>query len=213
MKTEDLIALLAHDATPVKRRALPVRIGLLALAGAVAAFAILVPWLGIRPDLAQAVTGTTYWMKTFYTFGLGVAGFALVERLSRPGAKGRIGWALAAFCTLAIVIIAVSQLISTPPEQMRAALMGSSWDKCPWLIVVLSMPGLAVILWTMRRFAPTRPALAGAAAGLLAGGVGATVYGLHCQEVAAPFVALWYSLGMIMSAVVGSLIGSRLLRW
>ena len=213
MKTDELVALLARDATPVKRGALPMRIGIFSIVGAIAAFGILVVWLGIRPDLAEAVTGSTYWMKTLYTFGVGIAGFALVERLSRPGAKGRIGWALAGFFTVAILAIAASQLIATPPEQMRAAFMGSSWDKCPWRILALSLPGLAVILWTMRRFAPTRPALAGAAAGLLAGGIAATVYGLHCQEIAAPFVALWYSLGMILSAIVGSLIGSRLLRW
>ena len=213
MKTDELVALLARDATPVKRGALPMRIGIFSIVGAIAAFGILVAWLGIRPDLAEAVTGSTYWMKTLYTFGVGIAGFALVERLSRPGAKGRIGWALAGFFTVAILAIAASQLIATPPEQMRAAFMGSSWDKCPWRILALSLPGLAVILWTMRRFAPTRPALAGAAAGLLAGGIAATVYGLHCQEIAAPFVALWYSLGMILSAIVGSLIGSRLLRW
>ena len=213
MKTDELVALLARDATPVKRGALPMRIGIFSIVGAIAAFGILVVWLGIRPDLAEAVTGSTYWMKTLYTFGVGIAGFALVERLSRPGAKGRIGWALAGLFTVAILAIAASQLIATPPEQMRAAFMGSSWDKCPWRILALSLPGLAVILWTMRRFAPTRPALAGAAAGLLAGGIAATVYGLHCQEIAAPFVALWYSLGMILSAIVGSLIGSRLLRW
>jgi hypothetical protein len=213
VKTEDLIALLAHDATPVRRPALPVRLGLVALAGAVAAFVILIPWLGIRPDLAVAVTGSTYWMKTLYTLGVGVAGFALAERLSRPGAKGRIGWTLAGLFVIAILTIAVSQLMSTSPDQIRAVFMGSSWDKCPWRILVLSLPGLVVILWAMRRFAPTRPALAGAAAGLLAGGVGATVYGLHCQEVAAPFVALWYSLGMVLTAAVGAVAGSRLLRW
>ena len=213
MKTEELVSLLARDVTPVKRAALPMRLVLLALVGAGAAFAILVAWLGIRPDLAEAVTGPTYWMKTLYTLGVGVAGFALAERLSRPGARGRIGWALAGFFAIAIAAIAVSQLVSTPPDQLGAALMGSSWDKCPWRILVLSLPGLAVILWTMRRFAPTRPALAGAAAGLLAGGLAATVYGLHCQEIAAPFVALWYSLGMILSASVGALAGSRLLRW
>lgn len=213
MKTDELIALLARDASTVKRGALPARVGMFALAGAVASFGILVPWLGIRPDLAEAVGGSTFWMKALYTFGLGIAGFALVERLSRPGAKGRIGWVLAGFFAAVIIAMAVSQMMSTPPDQIRAALMGSSWDKCPWRILVLSLPGLAVILWAMRGFAPTRPALAGAAAGLLAGGIAATIYGLHCQEIAAPFVALWYSLGIILSATVGALIGSRLLRW
>ncbi len=213
MKTDELITLLAHDTTPAKRGMLPMRLVLVALLGAVAAFAILVPWLGIRPDLAEAVGGMTFWMKAIYTFGLGLAGFALVERLSRPGAKGLVGWILVGVFAIVIVGIAISQLMSTPPDQMRVAFMGSSWDKCPWRILVLSIPGLAVILWTMRRFAPTRLALAGAAAGLFAGGIAATVYGLHCQEIAAPFVALWYSFGVILSAIAGAIVGPRVLRW
>ena len=213
MKTDELIALLAHDATPVKRGMLPLRFVMFALIGALAAFIILVPWLGIRPDLAEAVTGSTFWMKAIYTSGLGIAGFALVERLSRPGAKGLLGWLLAAFFLVVIAAIAVSELMSMPMEQMPKAIMGSSWDSCPWCILALSIPGLAAILWSMHRFAPTRPALAGAAAGLLAGGLAATIYGLHCDEIGMPFVAIWYSLGVILTTIVGAVIGLRVLRW
>ncbi len=213
MKTDELITLLAHDTTPVKRGMLPMRLVLVVILGAVAAFAILVPWLGIRPDLAEAVGGMTFWMKAIYTFGLGLAGFALVERLSRPGAKGLLGWILVGFFAVMIIALAVTQLASTSPDQMRAVFMGSTWDKCPWRIFVLSVPGLAIILWAMRHLAPTRLALAGAAAGLLAGGAAATVYGLHCAETAAPFVALWYSLGIILSAALGALLGPRVLHW
>jgi hypothetical protein len=213
VKTDELIALLARDATPVKRGALPLRIALPALIGAIAAFVILVPWIGIRPDLAEAVGGSNFWMKTIYTFGFGVAGFALVERLSRPGAKGRFGWIIIALWAAMAIAFASRQLMTQAPDQMYAAMMGSSWDTCPWRILVLSLPGLALILWTMRRFAPTRPVLAGAAAGLLAGGLGATIYGLHCQETAAPFVAIWYSLGMALSTLTGAVFGSRVLRW
>lgn len=213
MKTDELITLLARDASPVQRGMLAARLSGVALLGATAAFLILVPWLGIRPDLAQAVGGMTFWMKATYTAGLGVAGFALVERLSRPGAKGRIGWAVLALFIVAIVAMAISQLMATSPDDIRAVFMGSSWDKCPWRILVLSLPGLATILWVMRGFAPTRPTLSGAAAGVLAGGIAATVYGLHCQEIAAPFVALWYSAGIALSGVLGALVGSRLLRW
>jgi|JI10StandDraft_1071094.scaffolds.fasta_scaffold28227_5 hypothetical protein len=213
MKTDELVALLARDATPVKRRAIPLRLSLFAVAAALAAFVILVPWLGIRPDLAEAVTGPVFWMKAVYTFGLGVAGFALAERFARPGANARLGWIIVAVFAIGIAGLAISQLMSIPPDQLNAALMGSSWDKCPWRILVLSLPGLAALLWTMRQFAPTRPVLGGAAAGLLAGGIAATVYGLHCQEVASPFVAIWYSLGIALSTLAGATLGSRLLRW
>ena len=48
---------------------------------------------------------------------------------------------------------------------------------------------------------------------LTAGGFGALVYCLHCPEVGAPFVALWYSLGIVLPSAVGALVGPRLLRW
>ncbi len=66
---------------------------------------------------------------------------------------------------------------------------------------------------TMLRFAPTRTALTGAAAGLLAGGASATICGLHCDENTASFVAVWYSLGIAFTVITGAIVGSRALRW
>lgn len=213
MKTDDLITLLARDTTQVKRAALPMRIGMFALLGAAVAFGILLVWLGVRPDLAEAAGGMTYWMKTLYTLGMGIAGFALVERLSRPGAKGMAGWVIAGVLAALMVAIAGMQLMATPADEMGPAFMGSSWDKCPWRILALSLPGLVIGIAVMRRLAPTRPALSGGAIGLLAGGLAATVYGLFCEETAAAFVAVWYSIGIALSVAVGALAGSRLLRW
>jgi len=65
----------------------------------------------------------------------------------------------------------------------------------------------------MRGLAPTRPAQAGGAAGLLAGAAGAAVYALHCPEMAAPFLGIWYVLGMAIPALLGAVLGPRLLRW
>ena len=65
----------------------------------------------------------------------------------------------------------------------------------------------------MQGLAPTRPALAGAFSGLVAGAAGALVYAWHCPEMAAPFIATWYLLGIAGPAVVGALLGPMLLRW
>ena len=70
--------------------------------------------------------------------------------------------------------------------------LGGTWNACPLNIAVLSLPVFVAALWAMKGLAPTRPALAGAAAGLLAGAVGAVVYTLHCPELAAPFLGTWY---------------------
>ena len=52
-----------------------------------------------------------------------------------------------------------------------------------------------------------------AAAGLAAGAFAATVYCMHCPEVSAIFVLTWYSLGILLAASLGALLGPRLLRW
>jgi hypothetical protein len=213
MKTDDLIALMAADAKkPASPFPVTRRLGPAALVGAVVAFALLVAWLGLR-DMAEAVASPSYWMKTIYTLALAIAGFLLAERLSRPGTKATRGIiALVAVIALMLGIAAV-QLFSTPAEDMRDALLGSTWDRCPWRIVALAIPGLALSLIAMRSLAPTRPTLAGAGAGLFVGGIAATVYGLHCAETSAAFTAIWYTGGIALSTALGAVAGWRLLRW
>jgi hypothetical protein len=92
-------------------------------------------------------------------------------------------------------------------------LFGDTWTKCLVAIPMLSVPGLAAVLWAMRGLAPTRLASAGAAAGLLAGAIAAVAYSLYCPELAAPFVAVWYLLGIVAVAALGALLGPRVLRW
>jgi hypothetical protein len=91
--------------------------------------------------------------------------------------------------------------------------LGSSWLKCPPSVLALSLPALAAVLWAVRGMAPTQPRTAGFAAGLLAGGVGAFGYALSCPEESPAFVAVWYSLGIVLTGAVGAALGPRLLRW
>ena len=65
----------------------------------------------------------------------------------------------------------------------------------------------------MRTLAPTRLALAGGVAGLLAGTIGASTYSIHCPELQAPFIGIWYLVGMLIPAFFGFIAGPRLLRW
>jgi len=91
--------------------------------------------------------------------------------------------------------------------------MGQSAGVCAFLILMLSAPIYAGLLLALRRLAPTRLALAGAAAGLAAGGWAACVYAIHCPESTAPFIVIWYSLGMALAAGLGAAIGRLALRW
>lgn len=213
VKTDELIDILARDAAPVKAHALPRRLSTRALVGALAALVVMTPAIGFRPDFPAALSEPSFWMKGAYTSGLAASGFLLAERFSRPGADSRLGWVVAVVCVGVIAALAVTQLVIMQSADRTAAILGGSWNSCPWLIFGFALPGLAAILLAMRRFAPTHAALAGAAAGLLAGGVAATIYGLHCDESTAPFVALWYTLGIALTALTGAIAGTRILRW
>jgi len=212
MRTRDLVALLAEDTGPAGPRPFAPRLLAAAAAGAAISIAILAAWLGFRP-LAPAMHSPSYWMKTAYTLLLTAAALAASVRLARPG--GRLGAALLLGVVTVgwLAMMAGQETMRAPPGAMAHLWLGDTWRVCPFRILALAAPILAVVLWAMRRAAPTRPALAGAAAGLLAGAIGATVYGLYCEEASAAFVVAWYSLGVAACAAIGAAVGARLLRW
>jgi hypothetical protein len=49
--------------------------------------------------------------------------------------------------------------------------------------------------------------------GLVAGGVALMAYALHCDEAAPAFIAIWYSLGVLLATALGAVIGPQFLRW
>jgi len=104
-------------------------------------------------------------------------------------------------------------LFSGTPEQQMGMLLGSSWKSCPWYIAALASPLFIATFWCLKDLAPTRLALAGAAAGLLSGALSASVYALHCTESTAPFIGIWYVLGIMIPTLIGAVLGPRMMRW
>jgi hypothetical protein len=113
---------------------------------------------------------------------------------------------------LAIVLLAAAQLLA-PGADMPHLILGHSSRVCAFLVTFTALPTLAATFWALRRMAPTRLELAGLGAGLFAGAVGAFVYSFHCTEGSAPFICIWYSLGILSTAVIGAVLGRSLLRW
>lgn len=212
MQTDDLIARLSSGLAPTPRHAV-MRVLMLWLAGGLVLSALaMLAWLGPRPDLMSAMGRFHFWMKFLYTLALAAIGLWLVERAARPGATLRAPLRLLAVPVLAMLLLALAAL-AAPGADMPALTMGQSWTVCGRNIVLVALPLLAGSFLALRRLAPTRLALAGAAAGLLAGSAGAFVYAFHCTESGAPFVAIWYSLGIAAVALIGAILGPRLLRW
>jgi hypothetical protein len=213
VRTDELIDLLARGAGPA-RYALAARRAWIALgAGVIAALLMMQMLYGVRSNLFQHASLPMFWMKLAFVAVLAGTGWILARRLGRPGAAFGAGpWMLAA-PVAAIWALAAYELAKAEPAARSALVLGQTWDACPFRIVLLSVPAFVAMLWMLRGFAPTRPRLAGAVAGLCAGAVGATAYSFHCPELAAPFLGTWYVIGILIPAAAGALLGPRLLRW
>jgi len=213
MKTDDLIAMLASGAQSVEANALQRRYATALGWGGFGATLLMAITLGVRPDLAEASLLPMFWVKFALPASLLAGGLIAVARLSRPGTRlGRVTSALAA-PVVAIWLLAAVVLLGGAPEARGELIFGETWKSCPFNVTLLSMPAFVALMWAMRGLAPTQLALSGAAAGLLSGAIGATVYSLHCPEMQAPFLAVWYLLGMLIPTALGALLGPRLLRW
>lgn len=213
MNTDDLIVRLSADVTPVRRRAVGRRLAIGSAVGVIVSAFYVVAMMGVRPDLMIAMHGFPFWMKWGYTISLSVASLVVTAQLARPDSD-RLRWLwLMAIPVLLLAGTGAMELIHTPPGEWLAMWLGQSWMVCPWRVLALAMPIFVGLLWSFRKLAPTRLRAAGAAAGLAAGAFAATIYCLHCPEVSAIFVLTWYSLGILLAASLGALVGPRLMRW
>jgi hypothetical protein len=212
MKTADLIASLVADARPVAPGAVARRLAPPTLCGLAVAVTIVILWLGLR-SFDEASRTFAFWMKGAYTVTLAVAGAMIAARLARPGGAGGAGRWLALAAVAVMLGLSAREFAAAPAGERIALWLGGSWNVCPLRILVIGAPICLGLLFGMRRLAPTRPTLAGASAGFLAGALGATAYQLFCPETGAMFVTTWYTLGVVASAALGALIGRYALRW
>jgi hypothetical protein len=213
VKTDDLIEALASDSQlspgSTVGRTLALGLGL----GAVVSIAVMVLWLGVRPDLMEAMRTGPFWMKFAYALSVAALGFGLIDRLARPDGEGGVFGPMLLAPLAVMAALAIYQLTGAPEELRMKMMLGATYQVCARNIVVVSAPIFLGLFWVMRSLAPTRLTLAGAVAGILAGAAGTFVYAFHCNESAAPFVAIWYTLGITAVGVIGALLGRSLLRW
>lgn len=211
MKTDDLIALLGKDAGPAPRHAVERRLWPVAGLGLCASALAGVLVMGLVPMSVMMQWG--WWVKFGYAVSLVAVGGWLTARMARP--VQRLGGPQVALMLVlaAIGALGIWQWTTAMPAVRLAEFLGHSWKICPRNVMLLSVPPMAAAFWALRGLAPTRPRLAGAAAGLFAGALGASAYALSCTELAMSFVAVWYTLGIAGSTLLGALLGPRLLRW
>jgi hypothetical protein len=92
-------------------------------------------------------------------------------------------------------------------------LVGTNSIACLTYIPLIGIGPLAIFLRALCHGAPTRPALAGAAAGLAAGGIAATFYAAQCTDDSPLFVATWYTIAIAGLALIGAAAADRFAQW
>ena len=213
MKTDDLIKAIVADTgivrPPISRTVL-LAIGLGAMATALL-FALI---MGPRSDFAWSITHSPRFIFKFVlTLGLAIPAYVLVQRLARPEASpGRAVWILG-LVPLMLAAAVGMELVALPADHWLVSMIGTNSKACMSFIPLFSMAPLAGALLALRRGAPSNPTAAGAFAGLLAAGIGATLYASHCIDDSPLFIAVWYTIAVGLITGLGAFLGSRLLKW
>ncbi len=210
MNTNELINVLSADAqrSPLLGRSWTITLCL----GFLAAFLLMTVTIELRPDLLQVILTWRFLAKLALGLSLALVSLVMARQVSRPEA-GSVSFWLGAIPLVVMCQASLAEVILVPASEWWPRMVGSNALFCLSYIPILSLPPLAITLVTMRHGATTKPALAGAVAGLLSGALGATAYALHCDDDSPFFVALWYSIGIACVSGLGSLIARRMLRW
>jgi hypothetical protein len=213
MKTDDLIALLSTNPEPVDRRLVARTLYVALAAGAIVSLGLALVGLGVRSDLMTARALIFLVVKLSFAVGIVILALIYLTRLARPGGERRTSSMLVAMPFLVIVVVAAISLGFAPSSHWDKMIVGDQWLECLVSIPIIAIVPFAISIWAVRQAAPTNLARTGAVAGLIAGGVSAVAYALHCTDDSLPFVAVWYGGAIVLCTLAGAILGPRLLRW
>ena len=212
MDTNELIRTLAADsrrpATPLST-AWWAATGLAIALAAAAFFAMLSP----RPDIATSAETYRFVFKFLVMITLAASAFRCARALSRPGENWRKAIPYLAVAPALVAMAVVAELVALPSDIWSATFIGTNGVVCLTSITLIGLAPLVIFLRTLHYNAPTRPALAGAVTGLLAGGIAATFYATQCTDDSPLFVAAWYTIAITMLAIFGAVGANRFARW
>jgi hypothetical protein len=215
MTTDDLIATLSRE-DPRPERLAPA--STLALATFLALALVLTISFALLKPRQYATAGLAayddmLYLKLLFSFSVVAGSLPMVRNLSIPSHP--VGWVafLAAAPFAVITILALGESALLPTKEWLHHVGNASWLKCLWQIPALAIAAFLVLAIAVRRLAPTKLVRVGASLGLVAGGIGAVGYAVHCHDDAISFVAASYSLAILEAAVLGAVVGPRVLRW
>jgi hypothetical protein len=212
VKTAELVKMLGTNLEPVEAgelRTTLLRAFGVAL-GSVALICLLWTLLGMPGQMSGIHSASTALASTL---AVAVFGAGLLLRSARPGQSPRGPLALIGVVLLGVVSAAITALSVRDHSVWSAMIAGGPWGSCLICIPIFALIPFASLIWALRKGAPTRLTLTGAIAGLVAGSLGAAAVAIHQMGASITFMGLWYGGPIVLCALVGAVLGSRLLRW
>lgn len=213
MSSERLVDELVAGLAPVCCRTLRRNGLLLALLGAIEVALYVMLGAG-RHDMGMAMAMPSFWWKLASLGLLTVVGMVTAVRSFDPAASPRPGLRLAAWLIgLAFVAGWIVDAAASGGGPLIARLEWRRGVDCMIAILILSVPMIVALGVMMRNGASTDRRGSALAAGLASAAWGAFLFVFQCPHDDAFYVAVWYSLGCGVVALLSRLVLPRLTRW
>ena len=210
MKAEELITCLTADAASVKRLAPPMRLAAYWLIASIIQAALVVSYLGLRPDITERLSEPHFLFET--GAAVATAMFAAVAAFC-AGCPGRPLWERFA-PVLPISAWLMFLVYGYRSAGDEAGLLRLPADPLclPFIVAVGFLPAM-LIFWMIRRGAPLAPTSTAALASLAAAALGAAGLRLFHPQDESIMILIWQCGSVLVLTLAGAVIGRHLIYW
>ncbi|PZW49090.1 hypothetical protein C8P66_103116 [Humitalea rosea] len=205
METDEMIATLAADLTPVQP-VVPWRRAMFWLLLAVTLITGAVAWYGFRPDIHERMLMPSEQIQWIASVLAGVLAALAAARLAEPGRSE--AWALLPLPAVVVWLAGLGWGCLADIARLGAAALtlGTSWH-CMGFIVGLGVPLLAVLLYLLKDGASLRPGPVAALAGLAAAALSSAGLSLFHHLDAVLMILVWHGAAVALVAGIGAVSG------
>lgn len=203
----------AIDAAPEPPR---IRIGTrLSIGIAIAVMAAVGVALRMRPD-APSISSSWFFSTVAAALLLAILAVALATLPGKRGLGAPVVWLAVVVALTPALYAAITMIVPMHPQGAVGSfasfvdVVKGSWRCFVMSIGVGGLSGLG-LAWSMRRAVPTAPRLRGAALGAAAGAWSGLALHIHCPMFDRGHIMIGHFLPILLFAIVGALVGPRVL--
>jgi hypothetical protein len=213
MKTDSLIDRLIIELRPVRPRSILREAAVLAML-AVVEVAVFLAMGFMRPDMPVAMHVPSFWWKLLSMGLIAILGAGIALCSIDPTRSPRRGLRWMLLCIA--LIFASGCLIDSAQGGLAHLIARLDWHQgiqCAWKMIALSVPPAIALAFLIRRGAPSDRSGTALAGALASAGWGAFVFVFACPSDDPLYIAVWYTVGCGIVALIGQLAFSRLALW